>query len=154
MGRPMCTSQDFVNWVCSGRLSSKFLRYVLVSEHESMGRFASGTTHQTIYYPEAKAFHVCLPPLDEQIAIAEFLESFDKRIENLEMPEELWLEGTFHEREPDIFHYWFRSYEDASEKELSSLWILTFFDRRTFIAVVDKADRTTARTVSGVGGLG
>ena len=70
------------------------------------------------------------------------------------VPEDLWLEGTFHERESDIFRYWFRSYEDASEKELSSFWILTFFDRCTFIAVVDKADRPTSRTASGVGGLG
>jgi hypothetical protein len=70
------------------------------------------------------------------------------------VPEDLWLEGTFHERESDIFRYWFRSYGDASEKDLSSLWILTFFDRCTFIAVVDKADRPAARTASGVGGLG
>lgn len=64
------------------------------------------------------------------------------------VPDELWPEGTFHERESDIFRYWFRSYADASEKELSSLWIMTFFDRRTFIAVVDKADRPTARAGS------
>jgi hypothetical protein len=70
------------------------------------------------------------------------------------VPEELWQEGTFHQREPDVFRYWFKKYDDANEEELSSLWILTFFDRRTFIAVVDKADRPTARTVSGVGGLG
>ena len=70
------------------------------------------------------------------------------------VPEELWQEGAFHERESDIFRYWFRRYDDENEKDLSSLWILTFFDRRTFIAVVDKVDRPTARTVSGVGGLG
>jgi hypothetical protein len=70
------------------------------------------------------------------------------------VPEELWQEGTFHERESDIFRYWFGRYDDENEKDLSSLWILTFFDRCTFIAVVDKVDRSTARTVSGVGGLG
>lgn len=70
------------------------------------------------------------------------------------MPTELWLEGNFHERESDIFRYWFRKYNDENEKDLSSLWILTFFDRCTFIAVVDKAERPTARTASGVGGLG
>jgi hypothetical protein len=70
------------------------------------------------------------------------------------VPDELWREGTFHERESDIFRYWFRSYEDDREKELSSLWILTFFDQRTFIAVVDQVNRPTTRTVSGVGGLG
>lgn len=89
MGRPMCTSQDFVNWVCSESIDSAFLRYVLVSEHDSMGRFASGTTHQTIYYPEAKAFHVCLPPMSEQIAIAGILGSLDNQIENMREQSEL-----------------------------------------------------------------
>jgi len=70
------------------------------------------------------------------------------------VPEDLWNEGSFHERESDIFCYWFKKYEDADEKELSSLWILTFYDRRTFFAVADKADRQTARTASGVGRLG
>lgn len=70
------------------------------------------------------------------------------------VPQDLWNEGSFHEREPDIFRYWFKKCEDANELELDSLWILTFFDRRTFIAVVDKADRPTARSASGVGGLG
>jgi hypothetical protein len=68
------------------------------------------------------------------------------------VPEELWLKGNFYECESDIFRYWFRRYEDASDKDLSSLWILTFFDWRTFIAVVDKADRPTPRIASGVGG--
>jgi type I restriction enzyme, S subunit len=62
MGRPMATSQDFVNWVCSDDdLDWRFLMYVLLAERESFLRFASGTTHQTIYYPEVKAFHICLP---------------------------------------------------------------------------------------------
>ena len=60
----MATSQDFVNWVCSCDLDYRFLKYILLSEHESMSRFSSGTTHQTIYFPEAKAFHVCIPELD------------------------------------------------------------------------------------------
>ena len=62
MGRPMATSQDFVNWVCSENLDSRFLKYVLLGERNAFLRFASGTTHQTIYFPEVKAFHVCLPP--------------------------------------------------------------------------------------------
>ena len=62
MGCPMATSQDFVNWVCSDALDHRF-RYVLLAEHDSFLRFASGTTHQTIYFPEVKAFHIALPPL-------------------------------------------------------------------------------------------
>jgi type I restriction enzyme S subunit len=90
MGRPMATSQDFVNWVCSDAIDSRFLRYVLLSEHDSMLRFASGTTHQTIYYPEVKAFHVCLPPINEQRAIAHILGTLDNKIElNRRMSETL-----------------------------------------------------------------
>ena len=90
MGRPMATSQDFVNWVCSDALDNNFLKYVLLSEHESLLRFASGTTHQTIYYPEAKAFHVCVPCIDEQRAIAHILGSLDDKIElNRRMSETL-----------------------------------------------------------------
>lgn len=81
MGRPMATSQDFVNWVCGPEINPHFLKYVLLLENEALWRFARGTTHQTIYYPEAKAFHVCLPPLPEQKAIARILGTLDDKIE-------------------------------------------------------------------------
>ncbi len=81
MGCPMATSQDFVNWVCGPRLNPQFLKYVLVAENEALWRFASGTTHQTIYYPEAKAFAVCLPAIAEQRAIAYILGTLDDKIE-------------------------------------------------------------------------
>ncbi len=82
MGRPMATSQDFVNWVCGEDLLPDFLRYVLLAEHDSYLAFASGTTHQTIYYPEVKAFHIKLPPVREQGQIVGVLRSFDDLIEN------------------------------------------------------------------------
>lgn len=81
MGRPMATSQDFVNWVCSEAIDFRYLKYVLLSERAAFLRFASGTTHQTIYFPEVKAFHVCLPPLPEQRAIAHILGTLDDKIE-------------------------------------------------------------------------
>jgi type I restriction enzyme S subunit len=81
MGRPMATSQDFVNWVCSDAIDYRYLKYVLLSERAAFMRFASGTTHQTIYFPEVKAFHVCLPPLSEQHAIAHILGMLDDKIE-------------------------------------------------------------------------
>ncbi|MFI8479137.1 restriction endonuclease subunit S [Pseudomonas sp. NPDC078700] len=80
MGCPMATSQDFVNWVCSEQLDHRYLKYILLSEHESMLRFASGTTHQTIYFPEAKAFHVLLPQIEQQRKIADILQSLDDHI--------------------------------------------------------------------------
>jgi type I restriction enzyme, S subunit len=81
-GVPMATSQDFVNWVCSDELDWRFLKYVFLAEHDSLQRFAHGTTHQTIYFPEAKAFHVCVPPLREQQRIAWVLGSLDDKIES------------------------------------------------------------------------
>ncbi|MCC5581784.1 restriction endonuclease subunit S [Microtetraspora sp. AC03309] len=80
MGIPMATSQDFVNWVCGPELSPAYLHYVFMSEQKSVQRFAHGTTHQTVYYPEAKAFHVCMPDRAEQDAIAAILRSLDDKI--------------------------------------------------------------------------
>jgi type I restriction enzyme S subunit len=80
----MATSQDFVNWVCSDRIDHNFLRYILLAEHDAFLTFASGTTHQTIYFPEVKAFHVCLPPIETQRMIAAILSAYDDLIENNE----------------------------------------------------------------------
>ena len=78
MGRPMATSQDFLNWVCSADLHPDFLKYLFVAEGKGILRFASGSVHQTIYFPEAKAFHICHPSLAEQRRIVAILdEAFD-----------------------------------------------------------------------------
>lgn len=74
MGRPMATSQDFVNWICSERLDHNFLKYLFIVEDEGLLRFASGSVHQTIYFPEVKAFHICHPPLAEQQRIVGMLD--------------------------------------------------------------------------------
>ena len=74
MGRPMATSQDFVNWVCSKHLDHNFLKYLFIAEDEDLLRFASGSVHQTIYFPEAKAFHICHPSFREQQRIVDILD--------------------------------------------------------------------------------
>ena len=90
MGRPMATSQDFVNWVCSEDLDPRFLKYVLMAERDALLRFAHGTTHQTIYFPEVKAFHIAMPEIEEQRAIASVLGALDDKIElNRRMSETL-----------------------------------------------------------------
>ena len=81
MGCSMATSQDFVNWVTSPELDHRFLKYVLLSEQSAFLRFASGTTHQTIYFPEVKAFHICIPSTKEQGAISYILQKLDDKIE-------------------------------------------------------------------------
>jgi type I restriction enzyme S subunit len=76
----MATSQDFVNWVCGPKVSSAYLRYVFMLEQDSIRRFAHGTTHQTMYYPEAKALCALLPSRRTQDAITEVLGSLDDKI--------------------------------------------------------------------------
>lgn len=70
----MATSQDFVNWVCGEDLEPQFLKYLFVAEGENLLRFSSGAVHQTIYFPEAKAFHVCVPARSHQRRIVAILD--------------------------------------------------------------------------------
>lgn len=111
MGRPMATSQDFVNWICSERIDYQFLKYVLLTEQEAFLRFASGTTHQTIYFPEVKAFHVCLPPIHEQRAITHILGTLDDKIElNRRMNE------TLEAMARALFKSWFVDFDPVRAK--------------------------------------
>lgn len=76
MGRPMATSQDFVNWVCSPSLMPEYLKWALLAEgEEGLRKFGKGTTHTTIYFPEVEAFHVALAPLNEQRRIVARLDA-------------------------------------------------------------------------------
>lgn len=75
MGRPMATSQDFVNWVCSEAVDPDWLRWLLVAEEDSIWSFGKGTTHKTVYFPEVIAFHIALAPIEEQQEIARRVES-------------------------------------------------------------------------------
>jgi type I restriction enzyme S subunit len=107
----MATSQDFVNWVCSAAIDPGYLRAVLLAEHDTFLRFASGTTHQTIYFPEVKAFHVCLPPRPEQRAIARILGALDDKIElNRRMNE------TLEAMARALFKSWFVDFDPVRAK--------------------------------------
>lgn len=111
MGRPMATSQDFVNWVCSERLDHRFLRYVLLAERSAFLRFASGTTHQTIYFPEVKAFHVCLPTILEQRKIADVLSGLDEKIQQNHQIAE-----TLERMVQALFQSWFVDFDPVRAK--------------------------------------
>ncbi|MBI5930399.1 MAG: restriction endonuclease subunit S [Chloroflexi bacterium] len=66
MGRDMATSQDFVTWTCSEAIDPDYLLYALLAEGDDIRRFGKGSTHTTIYFPEVRALHICLAPLEEQ----------------------------------------------------------------------------------------
>lgn len=84
MKRPMATSQDFVNWVCGERLLPEFLMNLLRCEAPTLRRFSKGAVHQTIYFPEVKAFHIALPPLEEQKRIVARVDALMKLCDELE----------------------------------------------------------------------
>jgi len=105
----MATSQDFVNWICSEELEPRFLQYLLLAEGRNLLRFASGAVHQTIYFPEAKAFYVCVPSRSEQIrlitlldeaaiGIAQARSNAEKNLQNARALFESHLQSVFTER--------------------------------------------------------
>lgn len=83
MGREMATSQDFVNWVCGPVLIPQFLKLLLLAQDDDIRRFASGSVHQTIYFPEVKAFHICHPPVTVQREICSYLDGIRQESERL-----------------------------------------------------------------------
>jgi type I restriction enzyme, S subunit len=70
IGRPMATSQDFVNWVCGPDLDPEFLMHLFIRSRDRFRSFSAGAIHQTVYFPTAQALHVCVPPIEEQRRIA------------------------------------------------------------------------------------
>jgi type I restriction enzyme S subunit len=144
MGRPMATSQDFVNWVCGEGLDWRYLMYVLLAEKESYSMFSHGTTHQTIYFPEVKAFHVCLPPLDEQRRIAGVLSACDEKIEhNEEMADRL--RRLLQLRSEELF--------DAAEVDLPLTAVARFVNGRAFTKDANGSGRPILRIKELNGGV-
>lgn len=68
-GRPMATSQDFVNWVPTEAVTSAWLRLVFCASREALIKFGKGSVHKTIYFPEWLSVHVAVPPALEQARI-------------------------------------------------------------------------------------
>jgi len=93
LGREMATSQGFVNWICSDDLLPRFLQLIFVSENYFLHSISEGVAHTTIYFPEAKAFHICIPPYDKQkrivAKIEELFSHIDAGIEALKKAKQL-----------------------------------------------------------------
>lgn len=83
MGREMATSQDFATWTCTDALLPEYLMYALLSEGEDIKKFGEGSTHTTIYFPEIRAFHIKLAPLDEQREIVRRIETAFAKVDRL-----------------------------------------------------------------------
>jgi type I restriction enzyme, S subunit len=84
MPEPMATTQDFVNWVCGKRVIPKYLLLVFRSMTEEFRRLIMGSTHQTIYMPDAASFRTPLPPIGEQESIVEYVRRKTHDVDMLE----------------------------------------------------------------------
>ncbi len=84
MARSMATSQDFATWTCSEALLPEYLMYALMAEGDEIRNFGMGTTHTTIYFPEVRAFHIALPPVEEQKEVVARIKAAIARADRLE----------------------------------------------------------------------
>jgi type I restriction enzyme S subunit len=84
----MATSQGFVNWICGPELLPRFLQQIFLAEQSFLHEISEGVAHTTIYFPEAKAFHVCIPNVVEQRRIVAEIEKqfsrLDEAVANLQ----------------------------------------------------------------------
>lgn len=74
LGRPMATSQDFVNWVCGLDLDPEFLMHLFLYSREYFISLASGAIHKTVYMPTVERLSVLVPAINEQKRIAAVLD--------------------------------------------------------------------------------
>lgn len=84
ISKPMATTQDFVNWVCGPKILPEYLLYVFRSMKYEFNRLNMGSTHKTIYMPDALNFSTPLPSINEQSEIVEYIRKKAKSIDLLE----------------------------------------------------------------------
>lgn len=83
LGADMATSQDYVTWTCGPRLLPKFLLWVLRGERETIIGRMQGSTHKTIYMPDVEQMTTPLPPVEQQLAIVDYLDGEISRLDVL-----------------------------------------------------------------------
>lgn len=81
MGREMCTSQHFANWICGAKLDPYYLQQVFRHMSREWLRLVAGSVLPDIYMGTFKALQILLPPLSEQKKIGSIGAAFDMRIE-------------------------------------------------------------------------
>jgi type I restriction enzyme S subunit len=82
LGKPIATNQGFVNYICSEFLLPKFLMHIFLFERTSIISYGEGTAYKTVYFPEAKGFHIIFPPINEQKRIVSKIEELFSKIDS------------------------------------------------------------------------
>lgn len=83
LGVDMATSQDFVCWICGPTIRPMYLLFALRAMKEEFRSLLMGSTHKTIYMPDAYEFVTPLPPLEGQDEIVRHIEQGTRDIDVL-----------------------------------------------------------------------
>lgn len=83
MPMQMATTQDFWNWIPGSKLIPEYLLYLFRTMQQEFEKLTMGSTHKTIYQPDAARLHICVPPIAEQQAIVDYVESGTTQIDAL-----------------------------------------------------------------------
>ncbi|HOM02774.1 MAG TPA: restriction endonuclease subunit S [Acetivibrio sp.] len=78
---PMATNQGFKSMICSERIQNEFLYYMIDLVKIDFIKLASGSTFLEISKKDIELYKILLPPIQEQIYIANILCQVDKNIE-------------------------------------------------------------------------
>ena len=82
--RPVATNQGFQNLVAKDGTNSVWLYYCISSMRRELDRRAAGSTFAEISRDNVRSLPILYPPLPEQRAIADVLDSIDEAIERTE----------------------------------------------------------------------
>ncbi|MGC9671423.1 restriction endonuclease subunit S [Planosporangium sp. 12N6] len=123
MPRPMATSQDFWNWVCGPELLPEYLNYQFKSMTAEFKSLNMGSTHQTIYQKDAATLQIVVPPLEEQRAIADYLDRETARIETLIEEQQRLIEMLRGRRKAVVEQAVFSGLEGAPMKSNAEPWL-------------------------------
>jgi type I restriction enzyme S subunit len=83
LGRAMATSQDFACYICGPQVINRYLLHLFRFMTNVWRLLASGSTHQTVYMPIFESLQILLPPVVEQIQIADALDAFDSALDSM-----------------------------------------------------------------------
>jgi type I restriction enzyme, S subunit len=86
---PMATTQDFWNWIPEERLLPEYLLFLFRAMTQEFERLTMGSTHKTIYQPDAASLRICLPSISEQRAIVAYIIEATGKLDELAAKTEL-----------------------------------------------------------------
>jgi type I restriction enzyme, S subunit len=90
LGRVMATSQDFACYICGSHVVNRYLLHLFRYMQVVWRALASGSTHQTVYMPVFENLQILLPPVAEQVRIADTLDAVDLTLDSLMSLEVKW----------------------------------------------------------------